>query len=147
MYLNTLYPSVGSKSTSKRVGRGIGSGKGKTCGYGHKGQKSRSGGLIKRGFEGGQTPLRRRLPKFGFHSQKSRFTQEITLSDLNQINQKIIDLNSLKLANIISYNIKFVKIILSGKILNSVTIKNHSNIRVTKGARKVLESMGNIVEK
>ncbi|WWO99849.1 MAG: 50S ribosomal protein L15 [Candidatus Dasytiphilus stammeri] len=147
MYLNTLYPSVNSKRVKKRVGRGIGSGTGKTCGYGHKGQKSRSGGMVKRAFEGGQTPLSRRLPKFGFYSQQSRFTSQITLSDLNQVDKNLIDLHSLKTAGVIGKNIKFVKIILSGRVLIPVTIKTNKGIRVTKGACKALESVGSIIEK
>ncbi|WWO98818.1 MAG: 50S ribosomal protein L15 [Candidatus Dasytiphilus stammeri] len=146
MYLNSLYPSRGSKHALKRVGRGIGSGTGKTCGYGHKGQKSRSGGRIKRGFEGGQTPLFRRLPKFGFTSKNSKFTAEITLSDLNKVEGNIIDLNSLKLAHIIRKNIKQVKIILSGSVLTPIIIKNQG-IRVTTGALKRLENIGSVLEK
>ncbi|WWP00005.1 MAG: 50S ribosomal protein L15 [Candidatus Dasytiphilus stammeri] len=145
MYLNTLYPSVGSKPISKRVGRGIGSGTGKTCGYGHKGQKSRSGGMVKRGFEGGQTPLRRRLPKFGFASPRSRFSTSMTLSDLNKVDNKIIDLDSLKSAHIICNQIKSVKIIKSGNLLIPVTIKLNNSIIITKGAFKVLKSLGSTI--
>ncbi|WWO97454.1 MAG: 50S ribosomal protein L15 [Candidatus Dasytiphilus stammeri] len=145
MYLNTLYPSLGSKQISKRVGRGIGSGTGKTCGYGHKGQKSRSGGKVKRGFEGGQTPLRRRLPKIGFVSAQSKITTSITLSDLNKVNNNIIDLDYLKSSHIIGNNIQFVKIILSGKLLTPVTIKISKSIIITKGASKVLESLGSTI--
>src|SRR5689334_7960679 len=101
MYLNTLQPAVGAKTPSKRVGRGIGSGKGKTCGRGHKGQKARAGGFHKVGFEGGQMPLQRRIPKSGFRSQKALSREEVRLSDLNKITSEVIDLATLKAANII----------------------------------------------
>lgn len=113
MHINTIFSLKGSKNKKKRVGRGIGSGSGKTSGRGHKGQKSRSGGKVRIGFEGGQTPLYRRLPKFGFVSYKSQFTQEVRLSNLFEIPENIIDLNVLKKYNIIGKKIKFVKIIIS----------------------------------
>lgn len=143
MHLNTISPSRGSKHFSKRVGRGIGSGLGKTGGRGHKGQKSRSGGKVRLGFEGGQTPLYRRLPKFGFVSRKAMVTQEIRLSDLSRISDKIIDLNVLKTYNIIRNKIKFVKIIMSGEIKQPVTIRK---LRISKGARTVIQSIGGQIE-
>ncbi|URJ23592.1 50S ribosomal protein L15 [Blochmannia endosymbiont of Camponotus sp. C-003] len=143
MHLNTISPSKGSKHLSKRVGRGIGSGLGKTGGRGHKGQKSRSGGKVRLGFEGGQTPLYRRLPKFGFVSRKAMVTQEIRLSDLSRISDKIIDLNVLKTYNIIRNKIKFVKIIMSGEIKQPVTIRK---LRISKGARTVIQSIGGQIE-
>ncbi|CRK85850.1 50S ribosomal protein L15 [Candidatus Providencia siddallii] len=139
MYLNNISPAKGSKHNHKRVGRGIGSGLGKTSGRGHKGQKSRAGGKIHRGFEGGQMPLYRRLPKFGFNSHKKIFNSEISLSDISTIKSQIIDLNTLKTAKIIKTNIKYAKIILSGKINHAVTIRG---IGVTKGARIAIESIG-----
>ncbi|URJ24637.1 50S ribosomal protein L15 [Candidatus Blochmanniella camponoti] len=143
MYLNTISPSRGAKHLSKRVGRGIGSGLGKTGGRGHKGQKSRSGGKVRLGFEGGQTPLYRRLPKFGFISRKAMITQEIRLSDLSRISDKVIDLNVLKTYNIIKRKIKFVKIIMSGEIKRPVTIRK---LRVSKGARTAIQSIGGQIE-
>ncbi|AAZ40850.1 50S ribosomal subunit protein L15 [Candidatus Blochmanniella pennsylvanica str. BPEN] len=143
MYLNTISPSRGSKHLSKRVGRGIGSGLGKTGGRGHKGQKSRSGGKVRLGFEGGQTPLYRRLPKFGFISRKAMVTQEIRLSDLSRVSDKVIDLNVLKTYNIISRKIKFVKIIMSGEIKRPITIRK---LRVSKGARAAIQSIGGQIE-
>ncbi|AEW44793.1 50S ribosomal protein L15 [Serratia symbiotica str. 'Cinara cedri'] len=143
MRLNTLAPAVGAKHTIKRVGRGIGSGMGKTSGRGHKGQKSRSGGGVRRGFEGGQIPLYRRLPKFGFTSRKSILTAEVRLSELAFIQGNIIDINTLKTTNVIGKQIKFVKVILSGKIALPVTLRG---IRVTKGARAAIEAAGGKIE-
>ncbi|WHL24897.1 MAG: 50S ribosomal protein L15 [Candidatus Blochmannia vicinus] len=140
MYLNTISPSKGSKRLNKRVGRGIGSGLGKTGGRGHKGQKSRSGGKIRLGFEGGQTPLYRRLPKFGFISHKSMVTQEIKLSALSCIPNKIIDVNVLKEHNIIKKKIKFVKIIMSGEIKCPIIL--HSSLRISKGAQIAIQAVG-----
>lgn len=145
MYLNTISPSKGSKRLSKRVGRGIGSGLGKTGGRGHKGQKSRSGSKIRLGFEGGQTPLYRRLPKFGFTSRKAMVTQEIRLSDLSCIPNKIIDMNVLKAHNIIKKKIKFVKIIMSGEITHPIIL--HSSLRISKGARIAIESVGGQIKR
>src|ERR1700722_11428158 len=108
MHLNTLHPAPGSKKQSKRLGRGIGSGKGKTCGRGHKGQKARAGGYHKVGFEGGQMPLQRRIPKSGFRSRKALVREEVRLSDLNSANLDIIDLDSLKEAGLIRKNTKLV---------------------------------------
>lgn len=143
MRLNTLSPAHGSKTTPKRAGRGIGSGFGKTGGRGHKGQKSRSGGSIRRGFEGGQMPLYRRLPKFGFTSRKSKITTEIRLSDLCRVEGDIIDLNTLKAANVISIQMKFAKIMLSGEIKRAVTVRG---LRVSKGARAAIKAIGGKVE-
>ena len=139
MRLNTLKPQAGSKPASKRVGRGIGSGSGKTCGRGHKGQKSRKGGYHKVGFEGGQMPLQRRLPKIGFSSRLSAVTAEIRLQELAKIDAEIVDLDALLSANLISKNIKRVKIIDSGKIGKAVSVKG---LAVTKGARAAIEAAG-----
>jgi len=143
MYLNTLKPAEGSKPTAKRVGRGMGSGLGKTCGRGHKGQKSRSGGFSKVGFEGGQMPLQRRLPKIGFRSRKAKRTDEIRLSELHLVEGDVIDMLSLATARLISGKILRVKIIDSGKVDKAVTVKG---IAVTKGARAAIEAAGGKVE-
>src|SRR3989338_7753689 len=116
MQLNTLQPAPGSKTKSKRLGRGIGCGKGKTCGRGHKGQRARTGGYHKLGFEGGQMPLQRRLPKFGFTSRKALTTAEIRLQSLNQVPGDVIDIQTLKAANIINGQIKHAKIFAYGKL-------------------------------
>lgn len=143
MRLNTLGPAAGSKPSAKRVGRGIGSGLGKTCGRGHKGQKSRSGGGVKPGFEGGQQPLQRRLPKFGFTSRKARFVAEIRLNELANVEADVIDLAALKDANIIADNMKSAKVVLSGEITKAVTLKG---IKATKGAKAAIEAAGGKVE-
>ena len=143
MRLNTLKPAEGSKKDAKRVGRGIGSGLGKTCGRGHKGQKSRSGGFHKVGFEGGQMPLQRRLPKVGFTSRKGRYTAEIRLDELAKIEAEVVDLKALQDADIVSGNIKRAKVILSGKIEKAVTVKG---LGVTKGARAAIEAAGGKIE-
>ncbi|MGB0204920.1 MAG: 50S ribosomal protein L15 [Neptuniibacter sp.] len=143
MHLNTLSPAEGSKKAAKRVGRGIGSGLGKTCGRGHKGQKSRSGGSVKPGFEGGQMPLQRRLPKFGFTSRIARYVAEIRLNELAKIEAEVIDLDALKAADIIKQEIKSAKVILSGEINKAVTVKG---LRVTKGAQAAIEAAGGKVE-
>ena len=139
MQLNTLKPQAGSKPAAKRVGRGIGCGSGKTCGRGHKGQKSRKGGYHKVGFEGGQMPLQRRLPKVGFNSRLSAVTAEIRLQELANVDAEIIDLDSLLEANLISKNIKRAKIIDSGKIEKAVSVKG---LGLTKGARTAIEAAG-----
>lgn len=167
MHLNTLSPAKGAKHAPKRVGRGIGSGLGKTCGRGHKGQNSRSGGGVRRGFEGGQMPLYRRLPKFGFTSRKAMVTAEVRLSELIKVTDAavktvsagaaqasnatesvvtaakypsdvIIDLNILKTANIIGVNIEFAKVIFSGEINFPVTLR----VSETKGARGLRVTRG-----
>jgi large subunit ribosomal protein L15 len=143
MFLNTLKPAPGSKSNPKRRGRGIGSGLGKTGGRGHKGQKSRSGGQTKIGFEGGQMPLQRRLPKVGFSSRLARVTDEIRLNELNALTADVIDITVLKEANLIAKSIKRVKIMDSGKVEKAVKLKG---IGVTKGARKAIEAAGGKIE-
>ena len=139
MHLNTIAPAPGATKDAKRVGRGIGSGNGKTCGRGHKGQKSRSGGSIKRGFEGGQMPLQRRLPKVGFSSRKSSSTTEIRLDVLQNLGLESVDLLALKSAGVVSENILRVKVIASGEITNAVTIKGLS---ATAGAQKAIKAAG-----
>lgn len=143
MRLNTLSPAKGAKHAPKRVGRGIGSGLGKTGGRGHKGQKSRSSGGVRRGFEGGQVPLYRRLPKFGFASRKAMITAEVRLSELALVEGDLINLNTLKTANVIGSQIKFVKIIFSGEVARPVTLRG---LRVTKGARAAIEAAGGKIE-
>jgi large subunit ribosomal protein L15 len=143
MRLNTLKPAEGSKKEAKRVGRGIGSGLGKTGGRGHKGQKSRSGGFHKVGFEGGQMPLQRRLPKVGFTSRKARYVAEIRLPELTKVEGDVVDLLALKAANIIGQQIKRAKVILSGEIDKAVTVRG---LGVTKGARAAIEAAGGKVE-
>jgi large subunit ribosomal protein L15 len=144
MRLNTIKPAEGSKHPRLRVGRGIGSGLGKTAGRGHKGQKERAGGFHKVGFEGGQMPLQRRLPKVGFTSRSSRTHAEVRLHELGRVQGGVIDLESLQRANIVSRNIMQVKVIASGSIDKAVTLKG---IRVTKGARAAIEAAGGSVEK
>ncbi|HBD12132.1 MAG TPA: 50S ribosomal protein L15 [Porticoccaceae bacterium] len=139
MRLNTLRPDPGSRRPAKRVGRGIGSGLGKTCGRGHKGQKSRSGGRVKPGFEGGQMPLQKRLPKYGFTSRVSRVTAGIRLSELNAVEAEVVDLEALREAGLINSNIKRAKVFLSGELGRPVTLKG---LAITAGARKALESAG-----
>ena len=143
MRLNSLKPAAGSRKPGKRVGRGIGSGLGKTCGRGHKGQKSRSGGFHKVGFEGGQMPLQRRLPKVGFTSRKSRFVSELRLHELGLVSADVIDLDALKQDNLVSRSTKRVKVIASGSIDKAVRLKG---IRVTKGARAAIEAAGGSIE-
>lgn len=144
MQLNSIKPADGSKKAAKRVGRGIGSGSGKTCGRGHKGQKSRSGGFHKVGFEGGQMPLQRRLPKRGFVSlAKVRGeTAEVRLSEINNLPVDTIDLLVLKQANVISGSALSVKIFLSGEITRAVTLQG---LLVTKGARAAIEAAGGTI--
>ncbi|KGQ37972.1 50S ribosomal protein L15 [Gallibacterium genomosp. 1] len=143
MRLNTLSPAEGAKHSAKRLGRGIGSGLGKTGGRGHKGQKSRTGGSVRRGFEGGQMPLYRRLPKFGFTSVKAAVTAEVRLSDLAKVSGNEITLETLKDAKVISSDIQFVKIILSGEVKSGVVIRG---LRVTKGAKAAIEAAGGSIE-
>ena len=143
MQLNTIKPAIGSRRNKVRVGRGIGCGSGKTCGRGHKGQKSRSGGFNKVGFEGGQMPLQRRLPKVGFASRKALITQELRLQDLNKISDETIDIESLRKANLISHKIKRVKIFSNGKLESK---KNLKGINVTKSVRETIESLGGKIE-
>jgi len=143
MYLNTIQPSEGSRKKSKRVGRGIGCTLGKTCGRGHKGQKARSGGFHKVGFEGGQMPLQRRLPKIGFKSLKSKYSAEVRLNELNNLDVDIIDLKVLINSNIVPEFTKSAKIIKSGELLKAVNLKG---IKVTVGARVSIEAFGGKVE-
>ena len=143
MYLNTVKPPEGSKHSAKRVGRGIGSGNGKTCGRGHKGQKSRSGGFHKTGFEGGQMPLQRRLPKVGFRSRKGRYSAELRLHELALVEADVVDMLSLKAANLVPQETQRVKVIASGKIEKAVSLRG---IAVTKGARAAIESAGGKIE-
>jgi len=143
MRLNTLSPAPGSTHSKKRVGRGIGSGIGKTGGRGHKGQKSRTGGSVKPGFEGGQMPLQKRLPKYGFTSRIGRVTAEVRLAELNLVDAQVIDLEALKQADVVNINIKRAKIFLSGELTKAVTIKG---LAVTKGAKAAIEAAGGKVE-
>jgi len=143
MYLNTLKPAKGSNKASKRVGRGIGSGSGKTCGRGHKGQKSRSGGGVRVGFEGGQMPLQMRLPKFGFTSRVGRYSAEVRLSEIEKSGLDTITLAALVEANIVPAQTKKAKIILSGELKRAVTV---TDVLVTKGAIAAIESAGGKVE-
>jgi len=143
MRLNTLQPADGSKKEAKRVGRGIGSGLGKTCGRGHKGQKSRSGGFTKVGFEGGQMPLQRRLPKVGFTSRSAKSSAEVRLHELVRLEADVIDLNVLIAADIVPAMTKKAKVIASGEISKAVNLKG---IKVTPGARKAIEAAGGKIE-
>ena len=143
MQLNTLSPANGEKQLKKRVGRGMGSGSGKTCGRGHKGQKSRAGGFTKIGFEGGQMPLQRRLPKVGFSSRVSAITSQVTLSEINQLKETEITLGVLKQHNLVNKNIQRVKVILSGKITRSVTL---TGIQATRGAKTAIEAANGSVQ-
>src|SRR4051812_29834730 len=139
MELNTIKPADGSKKARRRVGRGIGSGLGKTAGRGHKGQKSRAGGYHKVGFEGGQMPLQRRLPKRGFKSLNLRFNGEITLAQLEQLGAADVDLLSLKAAGLVSQNVKNVKVIKTGELTKSVKL---TGIGATAGAKAAIEAAG-----
>ncbi|MEM7257818.1 MAG: 50S ribosomal protein L15 [Pseudomonadota bacterium] len=141
MHLNDLKPAPGSKPAGKRVGRGIGSGLGKTCGRGHKGQHSRSGGYHKVGFEGGQMPIQRRLPKFGFKSRKGRYVAEVRLSELGGIEGEIT-LDALKNAGIVPIQTKKAKVILSGEINKAVTL---NGVAATAGAARAIEQAGGSV--
>lgn len=139
MQLNTIKPAEGSKRPRKRVGRGIGSGLGKTAGRGHKGQKSRSGGFHKVGFEGGQMPLQRRLPKRGFVSMTAGDTAEVRLSDLQRLDVATLDLVALKAAGVVPQGAKAAKVIVSGKLERAVTL---NGIAATRGARAAIEAAG-----
>lgn len=143
MQLNTIKPALGAKQNTKRLGRGVGSGLGKTAGRGHKGQHARAGGSHKPGFEGGQMPLQRRLPKFGFVSRKSLVSAEVRLGELNAVESNFVDLIELKKANLITANIEFVKVFASGEIKKPLTLRG---IKVTAGARKAIEAAGGKVE-
>lgn len=143
MYLNTLKPAPGTKKVAKRVGRGIGSGLGKTCGRGHKGQHSRSGGYHKVGFEGGQMPLQRRLPKVGFVSPKAKFTAQVCLHELEAVKEEVVNLVNLKAANVIPQTSKRAKVIASGKLTKAIKVQG---LAVTKGARAAIEAAGGTIE-
>ena len=139
MELNTIKPAEGSKKPRRRVGRGIGSGLGKTAGRGHKGQKSRAGGYHKVGFEGGQMPLQRRLPKRGFKSQNLKFNGEVTLAQLELLGAAEVDLLSLKAAGLVAQNVKTVKVIKTGELKKSVKL---TGIGATAGAKAAIEAAG-----
>jgi len=143
MYLNAIHPAPGAKKPKKRLGRGIGSGLGKTAGRGHKGQKARAGGYHKVGFEGGQMPIQRRLPKFGFKTRKSLYRDEIRLNELAYVTAEVIDLLALKAAGLVRGDVADVKIIASGTLSRAVTIRG---LRVTAGARAAIEAVGGKVE-
>ena len=140
MYLNNLKPARGSNKAAKRVGRGIGSGNGKTAGRGHKGQKARSGGGIRAGFEGGQMPLQMRLPKFGFTARKSRFSAEVRLSEIETSGLDDINLKALVEGNLVPAQTRKAKIILSGELKRKVSVDN--SVAVTRGARAAIEAAG-----
>ncbi|MCG7656020.1 50S ribosomal protein L15 [Wielerella bovis] len=144
MFLNTIQPAEGATHAVRRVGRGIGSGIGKTGGRGHKGQKSRAGGFHKVGFEGGQMPLQRRLPKRGFNSLTAAFNAEVRLSELNAVAVDEIDVLILKQAGLVAANAQTVKIIASGSLNKVVTLKG--GIKATKGAKAAIEAAGGKVE-
>jgi large subunit ribosomal protein L15 len=143
MKLNSIQPAEGSRKERKRVGRGIGSGLGKTAGRGHKGQKSRSGGYHKVGFEGGQMPLQRRLPKVGFRSAVNRHTREVRLYQIAVMDAEVIDLEALKAAGVVSNDTKRVRLINKGELDRAVTVRG---IHVTAGAAKAIEAAGGKVE-
>jgi large subunit ribosomal protein L15 len=143
MHINTIKPSEGSKKSRRRVGRGIGSGLGKTAGRGHKGQKSRAGGFHKVGFEGGQMPLQRRLPKRGFKSAQLKYNGEVTLTDLQALGADEVDLLTLKAAGLVRQLIKHVKVIKSGELTRKVALKG---IAATAGAKAAIEAAGGTVE-
>src|SRR5690606_5225361 len=143
MKLNELQAAEGSRRPKKRLGRGIGSGLGKTSGKGHKGQKARAGGYHKINFEGGQMPIQRRLPKMGFKSRVGRTVDQICLSELEKLTAEVIDLNVLREAGLINGSIKDVKVILSGELTTAIKLKG---LRVTKGARSAIEGLGGSIE-
>lgn len=145
MRLNDISPADGSKKDKMRVGRGVGSGKGKTAGRGHKGQHSRSGGYHKVGFEGGQMPMARRLPKRGFRSMTEGDTREVRLDELNKVEADVIDLEALKLAQIVPNFVSEAKVFLSGSLAEGKK-PQLKGIRVTKGARLAIEAAGGKVE-
>jgi large subunit ribosomal protein L15 len=143
MRLNSLHPAPGAKRAAKRVGRGIGSGTGKTAGRGHKGQKSRSGGKVAAGFEGGQMPLQKRLPKYGFTSRMAKTTAQIRLGELNALDVDVVDLEALRNADLIRGGISRARVFLSGELNKPVTVKG---LTVTRGAREAIEKAGGKVE-
>ena len=143
MQLNDLRSATGARRNKVRLGRGIGSGMGKTAGRGHKGLSSRSGGKVAPGFEGGQQPLARRLPKFGFTSRQQRYVAEIRLNELAKVEGDVVDLAALKKADIIREEIREAKVMLSGEIGRAMTVKG---LKVTKGAREAITAAGGKVE-
>jgi large subunit ribosomal protein L15 len=143
MRLNSLSPAPGSRKNTKRVGRGIGSGSGKTAGRGHKGQKSRSGGSVRPGFEGGQMPLQKRLPKYGFSSRMARSTAQIRVAELALIEADVVDLAALKAADLVRDDVTRARVFLSGELSKAVIVKG---LAVTKGAREAIEKAGGKVE-
>jgi len=143
MKLNTLKPAAGSKPPKKRLGRGIGSGLGKTSGKGHKGQTARAGGTVRPGFEGGQMPMQMRVPKFGFRSRLALSTAEVRLGELAKVSAEVIDLESLKAANVVRKSTERARIVLSGAIDRAVTVRG---VHVTKGARAAIVAAGGRVE-
>ncbi len=143
MQLNTIKPAENSHKTAKRVGRGAGSGTGKTCGRGHKGQKSRSGGFHKSGFEGGQMPIQRRLPKIGFSARSRRFSAQLRLSEIATVDGDVVDLDALKAAKLIPARTKRAKVFVSGEIGRAVTLRG---ISVSNGAKAAIEAAGGKVE-
>lgn len=142
MQLNTISPAEGAKKARRRVGRGIGSGLGKTAGRGHKGQKSRAGGYHKVGFEGGQMPLQRRLPKRGFKSALLKYNAEVTLGELQALGADEVDLLTLKQAGLVAQRVKNVKVIKSGELTKKVSLKG---IGATAGAKAVIEAAGGVL--
>ena len=143
MHLNTLSPAPGHIKARKRVGRGIGSGTGKTAGRGHKGQSARKSGRVRPGFEGGQTPLQRRLPKFGFTSRVGRTTAQVRLDELNKLDGNLVDMETLKAANVINHSMLRARIFLSGEVKKAYTVKG---LAVTAGAKAAIEAAGGKVE-
>lgn len=143
MRLNTIGPAAGSKKVKRRVGRGAGSGWGKTASRGTKGQKARKSGHVRPGFEGGQQPLKQRVPKFGFRSRVGMTTAEVRLDEISGMSADVVDLPALQAANLVSRNMKRAKVILSGEISRAVTVKG---LGVTKGARAAIEAAGGRVE-
>jgi large subunit ribosomal protein L15 len=143
MELNTIKPADGAKHAKRRVGRGIGSGLGKTSGRGHKGQKSRAGGYHKVGFEGGQMPLQRRMPKVGFRSDIKHSRAEVRLHELTKVEGEVVDLDALKKAGVVPPGTERAKVVLSGEIKKAVTLKG---VGVTKGARAAIEAAGGRIE-
>ena len=142
MRLNTLKPAAGSKPSKKRLGRGMGSGLGKTSGKGHKGQHARAGGYHKVGFEGGQMPLQRRLPKVGFRSAMSKHSAEVRLADLAKVEDAVIDILALKRANLVPLATERAKVVLNGELKKKVVLKG---VAVTKGARSAIEAAGGTI--
>lgn len=143
MQLNDIRPGTGSRRAGKRRGRGAGSGLGKTCGRGHKGQKSRAGGGVRRGFEGGQMPLQRRLPKFGFLSRKSLIREDVRIVALEKLPDVAVTITSLRTAGMIAKNVKYAKLFGEGQLSRAYTVRG---ISVTKGARAAVEASGGRIE-